>query len=200
MDATGGFLPVIRQSPCYWFQLQGDFLCLLFVQKAILGPENLDFLKCTRFFVYIFGHKTPLASLIFTKKGSVLEGLGRFPTSNFNRRAAERRVGENTERVPLSYACYETFSFVLYNTAGRELPMGRTIQIWEIFCVPFGNVLLFAVFSYIISKAGCIRYRFRRFREKGLDKQCFLHTLTTDRQTDRISLSFCATQNSILPC
>lgn len=44
---------------------------LLFVQKAILGPENLDFLKMYPVFVYIFGHKTPLASLIFTKKGSV---------------------------------------------------------------------------------------------------------------------------------
>ena len=43
-----------------------------------------------------------------------LEGLGHFPTSIF----ADKPQGEgkNTERVPLSYACYETFSLTSYNT------------------------------------------------------------------------------------
>ena len=37
----------------------------------------------------------------------------------FNRRAAARE-GENTERVPLSYACYETYPYTTYNTEKRK--------------------------------------------------------------------------------
>ena len=37
------------------------------------------------------------------------EGLGHFPTSNFQPPRRRAQGGENTERVPLSYACYSSF-------------------------------------------------------------------------------------------
>ena len=47
--------------------------------------------------------------------------------------------------------------FPLFSTTpqGRELPKGRTLQIWEIFCEPFGNGVAFCgLFLYNIKSGG----------------------------------------------
>ena len=101
-----------------------------FCSKGDFGPGKSGFSENVPGFSYTFlGTKRLLQALFLPRKEAYS-----LPNKQFSTAAPQSAEGENTERVPLSYACYETFSFVLYNTAGAGIAKGANLT-------DLGNIL-----------------------------------------------------------